>query len=106
MKKNLSNEKRPMKWDGWSHEERCRAILDMINDVVKPKFPYMIEEFGSFGIGEWEKLEVMLATAFYMLGEEDGPSGGWFRGLMVMWFAHADIRMQRILEKMSERSPA
>ncbi len=102
--KNLSEEKRPADWNGWSHEERCRAILDMINDATKPKFPYKIHELGSFGPGEWEKLEVVLATSFYMLGD-DGPSGGWFRDCMRQWFGNADIRMQRILEKMSERSP-
>lgn len=101
--KNLSDEKRPSDWNGWSHEERCRAILDMINDATNPKFPYKIEEFGSFGFGEWEKLEVLLATAFYMIGE-DGPSGGWFRDRMRSWFDNADIRMQRIVEKLSERS--
>ena len=73
MTKNLIEEKRPKDWNGWSHEERCRAILDMINDTAKPMHPYMIEEFGDFGFGEWEKLEVMLATVFYMM--KDGPSG-------------------------------
>lgn len=100
MTKNLIEEKRPKDWNGWSNEERCRAILEMINDTAKPMHPYMIEEFGDFGFGEWEKLEVMLATVFYMM--KDGPSGGWFRDCMRRWFARADIRMQRIIEKIAE----